>query len=431
MIKKTLQIATIDEYAHGLPNLPLEQPEKVYISLIEMRINSYTLTVEQGDTVKMGQVIGERQAAFFTEPIISTVSGTVGEIVKKFNYTGKKQEFIEIINDFQDTPCERFTDLSDVEIAKLSKQEIIDKIHANGVKGLGGAGFPTYIKLSTTDPIKYIVVNGVECEPYLTSDYQAMQKDAYEIFKGIEITMQAMNAEQAIIGIKNNKKTLIQHLNQAKKMYFPNMNVKVVAVENYYPAGWEVSLIKDTLGIKVKPKTLPSKYGIVELNVTTMSAIYNAVKYNKPILERYFTVTGDAIANPGQLIVRIGDTIPHVLEACGGFATDESKVLILGGPMMGANLLMDDAVVNITVASILAFKLQEWIEEPCVRCASCVYSCPADLQPVSIMNAVKNKDKDALQALNVANCIECGLCSYVCTSKIHLTDYMRKGKKLA
>lgn len=431
MIKKTNQIVTIEEYAKSLPVIELAKPEKVYISLMEARVVSYELFVNEGDTVKLGQIIGEKKASFFSEPIYSTVSGTVGPIVKKFLYTGKKADTLEIISDGLDTPDERFTELSDLEVAQLSRDEIIQLVKANGVKGLGGAGFPTYIKLDTKDSIDYLVINGVECEPYLTADYQAMKEDAYEIFKGIEIALTGAGAEKAILGIKETKVALLQHLIEAKREHFPNLPCEIVTVGNYYPAGWEVSLIKDTLGIKVKPRTLPSKYGIVELNVTTCQAIYQAVKFNKPIIDRYFTVTGDAITNPAQMVVRIGDTIPRVLESCGGFSTSENKVLILGGPMMGANLLMSDAVVSITVASILAFKHEVWEEEPCVRCASCVYSCPTDLQPVNIMNAVKNKDKDALQALDVAHCIECGLCSYVCTSKIHLTDYMRKGKKLA
>ncbi len=430
MIKKTDQIVTIDELAKNLPTIEIDAPEKVYITLNEMRTRSYELTVQEGDSVKVGQIIGERNAGYFTQPIHSTVSGTVGKVVKKFTYSSKKTEVLEIENDFKDTYDERVKTRSDEVIAGMSKNEMVDIIKENSVKGLGGAGFPTYIKMATDAKIDYIVLNGVECEPYLTADYQVMQNDAVEIFKGLEYVMQAMGTEKSLIGVKETKVELIKSLRKIKDEQFPNLNCEIVEVRSYYPQGWEVELIKNALGIKIKPRTLLSDYGIIELNVTTAQAVYNAVKHNLPVIERYFTVTGDAISKPAQMVVRVGDTIPRVVDACGGFSTEEDKVLVLGGPMMGANLMMKDAVVSITVASILAFKPQEYKEEPCVRCGSCVYSCPADLQPVNIMHAAKNKDGDAAKALNVINCIECGLCSYVCTSKIHLTDFMRKAKKL-
>lgn len=430
MIKKTDQIVTIDELAKNLPTIKMEAPEKVYITLTEMRTRSYELTVSEGDSVKVGQIIGERNGGYFTQPIHSTVSGTVGKVVKKFTYSGKKTEVLEIENDFQDTYADRVKTRSDEEIAGLSKEEMIDIIKENGVKGLGGAGFPTYIKMATDAKIDYIVLNGVECEPYLTADYQVMQNDAAEIFAGLKLVMQAMGTEKSIIGVKETKVALLESLRKVKDEQFPDLNCDIVEVRSYYPQGWEVELVKNALDIKIKPRTLLSDYGIIELNVTTAQAVFNAVKHNKPIIERYFTVTGDAVTNPSQMIVRVGDTIPNVIKACGGYSTTDDKVMILGGPMMGANLMMEDAVVSITVASILVFKPQQYQEEPCVRCGSCVYSCPADLQPVNIMHAAKNKDGDAAKALNVVNCIECGLCSYVCTSKIHLTDFMRKAKKL-
>lgn len=430
MIKRTDQIVTIDELANNLPTIEMKAPEKVYITLNEMRTRSYELTVSEGDYVRVGQIIGERNGGYFTQPIHSTVSGTVGKVVKKFTYSSKKTEVLEITNDFKDELDDRVKTRTDEEIAGMSKEDIIEIVKENGVKGLGGAGFPTYIKMATDAKIDYIVLNGVECEPYLTADYQVMKNDAYEIYKGLEYVMNAMGTEKSIIGVKETKVELIKSLREVKDEHFPNLNCEVVEVRSYYPQGWEVELVKNALDIKIKPRTLLSDYGIIELNVTTAQAVYNAVKHNKPVIERYFTVTGDAVSKPSQMVVRVGDTIPNVIEACGGYNTEDDKVLVLGGPMMGANLMMQDAVVSITVASILAFKPQEYKEEPCVRCGSCVYSCPADLQPVNLMHAVKNKDKDAAKALNVINCIECGLCSYVCTSKIHLTDYMRKAKKL-
>ena len=189
-------------------------------------------------------------------------------------------------------------------------------------------------------------------------------------------------------------------------------------------------MIRSALGLNIPPRTLLSKYGVVVLNATTIYALYQAVRFNLPIYERYFTMAGDAFTNNGMLKVRVGEIVPRLIKAVGGFNTEEDRILIMGGPMTGANLLLEDGVVSMTVGSLVGLVNHEWIEEPCIRCSACVYSCPVDLQPVNIMNATKNKDHDAVAALNVNKCIECGLCSYVCPSKIHVTDYMRKGKKL-
>ncbi|QVK21320.1 RnfABCDGE type electron transport complex subunit C [Mycoplasmatota bacterium] len=430
MIRKTNQIKTLEELPKSLPTVQITVPEKVYITLMEMRTRKYTLSVVEGDYVKIGQIIGERDGGYFTQPIFSTVSGTVGKVIKKFTYTGKKTECLEIINDFKEEYAERVLERTDEAISKLSKAEIIEIIKENGVKGLGGGGFPSYVKMDTDKPIDVIILNGVECEPYLTADYQAITKDAYQMFKGLEYVMQAMGTKRGIIGVKRTKHALLKALTEVKESDFKDLNCDIIPVSNYYPQGWEIELIKNTTGIKVKPGTLLSEYGIIEYNVTTAAAIYQAIKFNLPVLNRYFTVTGDAINNPCEMTVRVGTPIPHIVEAAGGYSIDGDKVMVLGGPMMGSNLMMDDAIVSITVSSLLLFKPQEYKEEPCVRCGSCVYSCPANLQPVQLMYAAKTKDGDAAKALNIQNCIECGLCSYVCTSKIHLTDFMRKAKKL-
>lgn len=430
MIKKTDQVATKFELLNPLPEIELTVPEKVYITLMEMRTKSYELTVNEGDYVKVGQLIGERNGGYFTQPIFSTVSGTVGKVVKKFTYSGKKAECLEITNDFKEVMDERIQERTDEEIDNLTKDQVVEIIKNNGIKGLGGAGFPTYIKLATDAKIDCLVINGVECEPYITPDMMVMQKNAFEIFKGLEYLMKAMNTPKAILGVKETKVELLDALEKIKEEQFPNMDCEIARVRSYYPQGWELELIKNTMGIKIPPRTLLSDYGIVELNVTTVQACYDAIKYNRPIIERYLSVNGDAIKNPSQMKMRVGTSVPHIVEACGGYAYEGDKVLIMGGPMMGANLMMDDAIMSITVDSLLFFKPEEHKEEPCVRCGSCVYSCPADLQPVNIMHAAKNKDGDAAKALNVMSCIECGLCSYVCTSKIHLTDFMRKAKKL-
>ena len=216
------------------------------------------------------------------------------------------------------------------------------------------------------------------------------------------------------------------------KTRFKDLNVEIKRVGNYYPQGWEIEMIKTGLGVKVPSGVLPAKLGIMVFNVSTIVGLYKAVKYNMPVVKRNFTITGDGIELPQNYRVRVGTSLKEVIEASGGYKGDDNKVLILGGPMMGACLVRDDAVITKTCTSCIILNERKEVEEPCVRCASCVYSCPAGLQPVSIMQAVKNNDKEALKnKLNIKSCILCGMCSYTCTSKIHLTDYCRKAKKMA
>lgn len=428
-MKKTRTIDAHD-VPYSLPMIPIDAPEVVYITLGELRTKSYTLDVQEGDQVYIGTQLGMLDGGYFVQPVFSTVSGTVGKIVKKFIYSGKVAEVLEIHNDFKDTFDPRKTDLSEAQISALTREEIIELAKNNAVKGLGGAGFPTYIKLQTNDPIETLVINGVECEPFLSSDARAILEETVDIFKGIELGLKASGAKQAIFGIKKKHKELIAKIEKVKKEQFPNLPVSIHLTDNIYPQGWENALLRSALGLKIPARTLLSKYGVVVLNATTTYALYQAVRYNLPIYERYFTMAGDAFTNPGMLKVRVGEVVPRLIQAVGGFNTDQDRVLIMGGPMMGANLLLEDGVVSMTVGSLVGLVNHEWIEEPCIRCSACVYSCPVDLQPVNIMNATKNKDHDAVAALNVDKCIECGLCAYVCPSKIHVTDYMRKGKKL-
>ena len=190
-------------------------------------------------------------------------------------------------------------------------------------------------------------------------------------------------------------------------------------------------MFKSCLGITVPQGQLPSKYGIMNFNVSTIVGLYKAVKYNLPVIKRNFTVTGDGIKHPHNFRIRVGTSVKELIDKCGGYVDDKDKVLILGGPMMGMNFVRDDIITSKTSTSVIVLNKEEFVEEPCVRCGSCVYSCPAGLQPVAIMQAVKNNDKDALKAkLNIKSCILCGMCSYTCTSKIHLTDYCRKAKRM-
>ena len=241
--------------------------------------------------------------------------------------------------------------------------------------------------------------------------------------------MQAFNAKRAVICIKKKYQDLFDCLTIAKTR-FPDLNVEVKRVGNYYPQGWEIEMIKTGLGIKVPSGVLPAKLGVMVFNVSTIVGLYKAIRYNMPVVKRNFTLTGDGIVVPQNYRVRVGTSLQELIAMSGGYAGDENKVMILGGPMMGANLVRDDAVISKTVTSVIVMNKKNWVEEPCVRCGSCVLSCPVGLKPVQIMNAYKAKDTDALKAMNLKRCIECGLCTYSCTSKIPVTEFVRKAKKM-
>lgn len=429
MIKKIKQIKDYKGLTDVLPAVRMVDPEFVYIPVINARCKTAEVFVEEGETVKMGQVIGQRNGGFFVQPIHATISGTIMPREKKFHRTGRKLECIVIKNDFKDTYSDAIGERPKEDIDELTQSDITEILKQNSVVGLGGSGFPTYIKFQTTEDIHTVYINGIECEPYLTSDYRLILDFPERIYKGIAYILQGLKADKAVIAVKENKKSLYNILKRVK-IKFPDLPVEIKKVGNYYPQGWEVEMFKTAGKIKVESGVLPMKYGVIGFNVSTVVAIYKAVKYNMPVLKRYFTITGDAVTYPQNFRVRIGTDVRSMLKKCLGYSTDENKVVIMGGPMMGASVVSDDVIVSKTSTSVIILKDQEYKEEPCVRCGSCVYSCPVNLQPQQIMSAVKGKNVDALKYLNVNSCIECGLCTYVCTSKIHVTEYMRKAKRM-
>ena len=431
MIAKTRVIDDILKLTSSLPTVRYDKPDYVYFAVTNQRCAQGEVYVKEGDYVKIGQVIGLRKGPFFEQPIHSTVSGTVVGKVKKFHRSGKLTEFLQVKNDKLDVYADTVKDRTEEEIKALTKQDFIDILKQNSLVGLGGSSFPTYIKFQTNDPIDTICINAVECEPYLSADHRLVMEEPYRIYQGIKYAMQAIGAKKAYICIKKKYKDLYDVLTAAK-LRFENDNIEVKRVGNYYPQGWEIEVIKSALGIQVPSGVLPSKLGILVLNVSTVWGMYKAVKHNMPVIERNFTLTGDGIKYPQNYKLRIGTSLKEIIDDAGGYKDEEkNKFLVLGGPMMGANLVRDDAVITKTCTSCIILQERTYVEEPCVHCASCVYSCPAGLQPVQIMQAVKNNDKEALKTkLNIKACILCGMCSYTCTSKIHLTDYCRKAKKM-
>lgn len=425
------QLMKIVKATNSLPTIRYVDPEYCYFAITNARCPQGESYVKVGDYVKIGQQIGLRKGPFFEQPIHATISGEVVGTVKKFHRSGKLTEFIQVKNDFKDTFTDTIKERTPEEIAQLTREDFVNLTKNMALVGLGGSSFPTYIKFQTTDPIDTILINAVECEPFLSADHRLVLEFPFRILRGITYAKQAFGAKRAVICIKKKYEDLYDTLTAAIARH-PEFNIEVKKVGNYYPQGWEIEMIKSGLGVKVPAGVLPAKLGIMVFNVSTIVGLYKAVRYNMPVVKRNFTLTGTGINVPQNFRVRVGTSLKELIDYSKGYKGEENKVMILGGPMMGANLVRDDAVITKTCTSCIVLNESKEVEEPCVRCASCVYSCPAGLEPVSIMNAVKNNDKEALKTkLNIKACILCGMCSYTCTSKIHLTDYCRKAKKLA
>ena len=431
MISKVRHIKDTKNLVGSLPSLRYTQPKYLYIAMGNARCPTAELYIKEGDHVNSCQLIGMRHAAFFDQPIHATCSGTFVGLEKHYHRNGKLTDFIKIENDFKDTLDSNLKMRTPEEISKLTREDMVEILKNCASVGLGGSSFPTFIKFQTDKPINMILVNGIECEPYITADHRLMLEYPYRIMEGIKYTMQAFNCKKAKICIKSKYHDIKKVYKEVIKEYKQD-GIELCCVGNYYPQGWEVEMIKSATGIQLKPGELPSNRGIINFNVSTMVGIYKAIKYNMPVIKRDITVTGDGIVSPKNFRVRVGTSIRDLIPLCGGYKNpDKEKVFILGGPMMGNAIPSDDCIITKTVTSIIVLDKTEYHEEPCVRCGSCVLSCPVHLEPVQIMNAVKALDKERIKMLNPLRCIECGLCSYTCTSKIPVTDYIRKAKIMA
>lgn len=431
MISKTEYIKDSKKLVGRLPAIRYVKPKYLYLAMANARCSKAEIYIKEGDHVNSCQVIGMRHGPFFDQPIHATCSGTFVGFEKHYHRSGKITDFIKIENDFKETLDPSVKERSKEEIESLSKEDLIGILKNVASVGLGGSSFPTYIKFESKTPIDILLVNGIECEPYITADHRLMLEFPYRIMDALKWIMHIMGIKKCKICIKSKYKDIKEVYTQLVKEY-EGSGIELCPVGNYYPQGWEVEMIKNATGIKLNPGELPTSRGILDLNVSTVVGIYKAIKYNMPVIKRFITVTGDGITFPHNFRVKVGTPIRELIPLCGGYKNpDKDKIFILGGPMMGASVPSDDCIITKTVTSIIVLNKTDYKEEPCVRCGSCVLSCPAKLEPVQIMNAVKTLDKERIKALNPLKCIECGLCTYVCTSKIHVTDYIRKAKIMA
>lgn len=390
-----------------------------------------TATVQKGDKVRVGDVIGTA-TGFVSANIHSSVSGTVTavEAVPDGANLRKPAVTIAVEGDEWNPEIDRTDTL--VKECALEPKEIIDRIAAAGIVGLGGATFPTQVKLSVPQGkvAEILIINGVECEPYLTADYRLMLERGEELLVGCEILMRALGVEECAIGIENNKPEAIKHLNDLLAGGAYHKGIRVVPLKMRYPQGGEKQLIAAITRREVPSGALPIDVGAVVQNVGTTYAVYQAVQKRRPIVDRVVTVTGKSLARPSNLLVRIGTPIASLIEACGGMPEDTGKV-INGGPMMGRAMANIDAPVTKGTSGVLLMSTGESLrgrEMPCIQCAKCVEACPMGLEPYLISKLSRLRLYDRLERERTADCIECGCCAFTCPSNLPLLDYIRLGK---
>ena len=382
--------------------------------------------VKVGDTVKIGQKIADTDA-FMSAPIHSSVSGKVIKIDLCPHPTANRAPAIVIENDFEDTMCETVHN-THPDYKQLSTEQLISIIREAGITGMGGASFPTHVKIQSAlkDNVDTLIINAAECEPFLSVDNRIMLENTEELIGGINILRKIFGLKHAYIGIESNKPRAIKVLNKITH----KTGIKVVVLHAKYPQGGEKQLIKAVCNRTVPSGKLPSAVGCTIFNVDTASAIYRAVVHGMPVIRRIVTVAGDGVERPSNLHVRLGTPFSAVLEHCG--LKEDVKKIVMGGPMMGAAQYSLDAPVVKGTSGLLCFTESELSDDSntsCIRCGSCVSACPMNLVPNYIGMYAKLRDFDMCEKLNVTDCIECGCCSFTCPAKIPLVQYMRLSKQ--
>ena len=406
----------------------LSLPEQVIIPLGQHIGAPATPVVQKGDQVKAGQLIA-KATGFVSANIHSSVSGTVTAIDNVTDAAGLSKPAITIKVEGDEWLPEIDRSNKIEHNLTLSKEEIIKAIADAGIVGMGGATFPTQVKLTPPpgNKAEVLIINGVECEPYLTADHRIMLERAEEIVIGVQILMKAIDVKQAIIGIENNKKDAIAHLQEVASKA---LGVEVCPLKVKYPQGGEKQLIQATIKRAVPSGALPIAVGAVVQNVGTALAVYEAVMKRKPLIERIVTITGKSVKNPGNYLCRIGTPVSKLIEAAGGLPEDTAKV-IGGGPMMGRTMVNIDSAVMKGTSGVLLINDKEAARKPvrnCIRCGKCVSVCPMGLEPYLLAKLSMFNLLERMEEEKVMDCIECGSCSFTCPSARPLLDYIRLGK---
>ena len=426
-----------NKLTHEVPTKTAALPKQAIFPLSQHIGAPAKPVVQKGDKVKVGTLIAEA-GGFVSAPIFSSVSGTVLKIDTAIDATGYRKPVI-IINvegDEWEESIDRSDKLETVAAhPELTPEEIVTRIKDAGVVGMGGACFPTFIKLTPppTAKAECVIINAVECEPYITADYRLMMEHADEILVGLELLMMGAKVDTGYIGIETNKPAAIELLTQkaAEKFGGSKYKVEVVPLAQRYPQGGEKQLVDAVIRRQVPaPPAIPVNVGAIVQNVGTAFAVYEAVMKHKPLFERYTTVTGKRLANPGNFLVRMGTPMIDLIEACGGMPEGDNK-LLAGGPMMGKALTSVEVPIckgtnSVTILSGDDARRKE--PQPCIRCAKCVGACPMGLEPYLLAKLSDVKNWERCEQEDITSCIECGSCQFTCPAHRPLLDNIRQGK---
>jgi len=392
--------------------------------------------IRKGDTVQAGQRIGDSDS-FVSAPVHSPINGKVKEIALR-SHAVLGRSLAIVIDTLPNNPTNRsyFKLDNDFDVRSYSVEQICEAVRGAGIVGMGGAGFPTRVKIEPNPrlPKEALIINGCECEPYITCDYRIMLEWTSKIIAGIKLARKASGCSKVFIGIEDNKPRAIEVMSAALKNSGDADGIRVIPVKTKYPQGGERQLIKAILKKNVPSGGIPPMIGIVVLNVATTAAIAEAVVSNLPLTHRVVSVTGETIAKPGNYYVPIGTSVEDLLEFCGSVIQKSAKV-VLGGPMMGIAIAdLETPITKTTNAVTVLTKEQIGIakfarrQTPCIRCGRCLQACPENLNPTKIAHAVKNNLLDIAERYYISTCIECGCCSYVCPANIEVTGYIKAGK---
>lgn len=418
------------KWSRGSAIEPMDLPDVVNIPLSQHIGAPAVAKVAKGDKVLVGQLIAEA-GGFMSANIHAPVSGTVTAVDAQPNGQGLRQPMITIKREGDEWMPEIDRSETLVEKCDLSPKEIIDKIKAAGIVGMGGATFPTHVKLMIPDGKKAeaLIINGVECEPFLTSDYRTMLERGERLIAGTRILMKAVGVGKAFIGVENNKPDAIAHL---RSLLGSDSGISVVALKTRYPQGGEKQLIAAVTGRQVPPPpALPIDVGAVVCNASTAVAVYEAVQKNKPLIERVVTVTGKSLKEPKNLLTRMGTPVESLIAKCGGLPEGDVRVLN-GGPMMGRALVNLAMPVMKGCSGIVVMSGKEVLrgeESACTKCAKCVSACPMGLEPYLISKLTRKRAWDDAERNDITSCIECGCCQFTCPANIPLLDHIRLGKQ--
>ena len=426
-----------NKLTHEVPTVVAELPKQAIFPLSQHIGAPAKPVVQKGDKVKVGTLIAEA-GGFVSAPIFSSVSGTVFKVDTAIDATGYRKPaiIINVEGDEWEETIDRSNKLELVENhPELTPEEIVDRIKNAGVVGMGGACFPTFIKLTPppTAKAECVIINAVECEPYITADYRLMMERPDEILVGLELLMIAAKVSKGYIGIETNKPAAIELLTKkcAEKFSDRHYQVEVVPLKQRYPQGGEKQLVDAVIQRQVPaPPAIPVNVGAIVQNVGTAFAVYEAVMKNKPLFERYTTVTGKKLANPGNFQVRMGTPMKDLIDFCGGMPEGDNK-LLAGGPMMGKALTSDEVPICKGTNSVTIISDEEArrkAPQPCIRCAKCVGVCPMGLEPYLLAKLSEVKNWERAESEDITSCIECGSCHYTCPAHRPLLDNIRQGK---